>query len=150
MPRIEHEQRRQLFAASPIARLATVTGGGTPHVVPCCFVLHSDGEAPDVIYSVVDAKPKSTVALKRLDNVRATAAASMVVDHYADDWSELWWVRADGEASVIESGEEHRAAIELLVDKYAQYRENRPDGPVLRIAIGRWSDWTASTGPAAR
>ncbi len=157
VPRIEHEQRRRLLAESPIARLATVTEEGRPHVVPCCFALCPSAAEPaggaesgDVIYSVVDAKPKSTVALKRLDNVRATAAASLVVDHYDEDWSELWWVRADGQAMVIESGEEHRLAIAQLVEKYPQYRQNTPDGPVLRIAIDGWSDWTAAPRPTDR
>lgn len=144
MPRIPNDQRWRLFAESPIARLATVTADAHPHVVPCCFVLHRDESGGDVIYSVVDAKPKSTMALKRLDNVRAMPAASLVVDHYADDWSQLWWVRADGQASVLEPGEESRNAIARLSEKYRQYREQPPPGSVVRVSVTAWSDWTAS------
>ena len=61
-----------------VARLATVRPEGRPHVVPCCFVLSNE-----VLYSAVDAKPKSTVALRRLDNIGAVPSVSMLVDH--------WW-----------------------------------------------------------
>ena len=104
-----------------------------------------DGPWPgDALYSVVDGKPKSTMALKRLDNIRSTGGASLVVDRYSDDWSQLWWVRVDGDATVLEPGEESRFAVETLATKYAQYREMPPTGSVLRIAVTDWSDWTAS------
>src|SRR5947207_15569308 len=89
------------FAAAPVARLATVTADGRPHVVPCCFALTGDR-----IVTAVDGKPKSTLALRRLDNVRAHPAAALVVDHYDDDWSQLWWIRADGDGRVVEDGPE--------------------------------------------
>ena len=78
-----------------------------------------DGE---VVYSAVDGKPKSTLALRRLDNVRAHPATTLLVDHYADDWSTLWWIRLDGRARVLEpggsGGVEHRWALDLLSAKY--------------------------------
>src|SRR5689334_19146024 len=93
-----HATARDRVAAARVGHLATVTEDGRAHVVPCCFVL--DG---DVVYSAVDAKPKRTTALKRLDNVRATGTAELVVDHYDDaDWSALWWVRVSGAAHVVE------------------------------------------------
>ena len=76
----------------------------------------------ETIVTAVDAKADPT-ALKRLDNVRATGRASLLVDHYEEDWSRLWWVRVDGPAEVIES----RAAIDALA-KYEQYRHARPAG----------------------
>src|ERR671910_394708 len=81
--------RRRVFEAR-VGRLATGTAAGRAHLVPCCFML--DG---DTVFSAVDAKPKSTLALRRLDNLRAHPAASLLVDHYSDDWSQLWWVRLD-------------------------------------------------------
>lgn len=147
MPRIDVDVRRRLVADAPVARLATVTADGRAHVVPCCFVL-----IDDAIYSVVDAKPKATGALKRLDNVRATATASLVVDHYEDDWNQLWWVRVDGDALVLEPGQEnsveYELALERLREKYHQYRTQPPRGAVLRIAITGWRDWTAGDQPS--
>jgi PPOX class probable F420-dependent enzyme len=104
--------------------------------VPVCFALH-DGR----IVTAVDDKPKSTRALARLDNVRATGRASLLVDHYEEDWSALWWVRVDGSAEVVVDDD---AAIDALAGKYPQYRAARPAGPVIAIAPERWRSWIPS------
>ncbi len=102
---------RRRVTDARVARLATVTPEGRPHVVPCCFVLAGDR---DVLYSAVDGKPKSTLALRRLANIRANPHASLLVDHYADDWSALWWVRVDGAARLVTEGNERDDAISAL------------------------------------
>src|SRR5919205_4594415 len=88
-----------MFAESPVAMLATVGADGAPHVVPVVFAVHND-----VVYTAVDAKRKSTQRLRRLANIEANPQVSMLVDHYDDDWTQLWWVRVDGEASVYDDG----------------------------------------------
>jgi len=133
----ESELRRRV-ASSPVARLATVRADGVPHVVPVCFAV--DG---DRIVSVVDHKPKATTSLRRLDNVRAHPAVSLLVDQYDDDWARLWWVRVDGTATVRDAGLEHESAVDLLVAKYPQYRDVRPTGAVLEITAVRWLGWSA-------
>lgn len=130
---------RSLLAGARIGRLATVTGNGLPHVIPVCFAL-----AGDLIYSAVDHKPKSTQDLKRLANIRANPAAELVVDHYEEDWSQLWWVRATGNAVEVVEPAERAAGLDLLVAKYAQYRVRRPDGAVIRLAVSRWRGWRSS------
>ena len=35
-------------------------------------------------------------------------------------------------------------AIAALVERYPQYRATRPDGPVIEIAVTRWSGWSAA------
>jgi PPOX class probable F420-dependent enzyme len=136
-------EARRRFAAARVARLATVDGGGQPHLVPIVFTL-----AHDTIYSVVDAKPKRTTELRRLRNVRSNPRVSILVDHYDDaDWSALWWVRADGAARVLDLAEpEARFAVQLLAERYPQ---QRPVGPVLAIDVERWSCWSAR-GEGAR
>lgn len=116
--------------------LSTVTSSGRPHAVPCCFVLTGD-----VLYSAVDAKPKSTLALRRLDNLAANPAACLLVDRYDDDWSELWWIRVDGTARVLVEGDERDHALDLLAAKYPQYQATRPPGPVIALDITRWRSW---------
>jgi PPOX class probable F420-dependent enzyme len=101
-------------------------------VVPCCFVLDSD-----TLYSAVDAKPKTTLALRRLENIRSNGAVSLLVDHYEEDWTRLWWVRIDGTGRIADEVE-RRAAIDLLAAKYEQYRSSPPPGPVVAIDIDRW------------
>jgi len=124
------------FAVAPVARLATVTPDGRPHVVPIVFAL--DG---DVVYTAVDGKPKSSARLQRLANIEANPRVSILVDHYADDWSQLWWVRADGTAAVWSDGPECERGLELLRAKYPQYQEVPLDGPVIAVAVEKWSSW---------
>ena len=127
---------RARVAQAPVARLATVRPDGRPHVVPFCFAL-----SDEVLYSAVDAKPKSTRALRRLDNIRDNSSASVLVDHYADDWETLWWVRLDGRARIIDSGPEFDRALGLLALKYEQYLRDRPLGPVIAVHIIRLQAW---------
>ena len=133
---------RARVAAWPVARLATVGADGSPRLVPCCFVLEGD-----VAYSAVDAvKPKRSLRLRRLDDVQANPAVCLLVDHYSDDWTELWWVRLDGRGRVVEHGPERDRAVELLGAKYRQYRDRPPEGPVLAVDITRWRSWSGATG----
>lgn len=127
---------RARVAAARVARLATVTAGGAPHLVPLCFVL--DG---DVLYSAVDLKPKRTERLRRLANVAAEPRVCVIVDHYEEDWSRLWWIRIDGVARELGQEEEAERARALLRAKYEQYRLQPPAGPVLRIEGQRWRGW---------
>jgi PPOX class probable F420-dependent enzyme len=136
MPSLPPDIAEERFAQARVGRLATVTALGRPHTVPVCFVLH-EGR----IYSAVDAKPKATTDLARLENVRATRRASLLVDHYEEDWSKLWWVRVDGVAEVVDS----ESALDALAAKYEQYRAARPSGPVIAITPERWRSWASST-----
>ncbi len=128
----EAEQRRRV-AAARVGRLATSEGDGPPHLVPVCFVLSGD-----TVYSAVDRKPKRTPQLRRLANVRARPAATLLVDEYAEDWSRLWWVRLRGPARVLEDGQERLTALALLREKYPQYVEQPPDGAVLALDVSEW------------
>jgi PPOX class probable F420-dependent enzyme len=130
-------EARRRFAAAKVARLATADAAGRPHLVPIAFAVEDDR-----VYSVVDAKPKRTAALRRLANVRVNRAVAILVDHYDDaDWSALWWVRADGQGRVLEPGcDEARHAVALLAERYPQ---QRPTGAVLAVDVERWSGWSA-------
>jgi len=133
-------EARRRFGAARIARLATADAAGIPHVVPIVFAV--DG---DRVYSAVDAKPKRTRALRRLANITVNPNVAVLVDHYADDWSTLWWARADGTARVVspDAGDGGRA-IALLTARYAQYSTDPPTGPVIVIDVQRWSGWSAT------
>ncbi|MDQ1718834.1 MAG: hypothetical protein QOE89_2787 [Pseudonocardiales bacterium] len=131
---------RQRFSLARVARLATADADGRPHLVPIVFVVRES-----VIYSAVDAKPKRTTALRRLANIESNPRVAALVDDYQDDWSRLWWVRADGIGRVLAVGtEESDRAINLLAGRYQQYVEQRPVGPVLAIDVERWSGWSAT------
>ena len=119
-------------------RLATAGADGRPHVVPCTFAV--DGSWRIVIG--IDNKPKTSANLRRLRNIRADPRVSLLADHYADDWTGLWWVRADGTAAIEEAGAEHAEHWELLRAKYPQYVGQVLDGPVIVVAVGSWTGWT--------
>ncbi|OBB68597.1 TIGR03668 family PPOX class F420-dependent oxidoreductase [Mycobacterium sp. 852014-50255_SCH5639931] len=129
------------FTRSPVARLATIAPDGFPHLVPVVFAVADD--APDVVYTAVDAKPKTTRRLRRLANIEENPHVSLLVDHYADDWTRLWWVRVDGTASIHADGAAMESACRLLRAKYPQYQSVPLDGPVIAIAVRRWSSWHA-------
>lgn len=134
---------RERLAAAPVAHLATVGAEGKPHLVPITFAV--DGDA---IYFAVDAKPKRTTNLRRLRNIAANPSVAVLVDHYDDDWRRLWWVRVDGRALVLAAGPEAERAIDLLAERYVQYRTARPLGPVVAITIDSITGWSAAEHPA--
>ena len=132
---MSEEEARAAFAAARVARLATAGADGRPHLVPIVFAV-----AGEEIVSAVDAKPKRTTRLRRLANVRENPRVALLADRYDEDWSALWWARADGTARVVERDER---AMELLAARYQQYRAEPPGGPVLVVAVERWSGWRA-------
>ncbi|HEX2275077.1 MAG TPA: TIGR03668 family PPOX class F420-dependent oxidoreductase [Acidimicrobiales bacterium] len=136
MEELEPELRRRVERA-PVARLATVRPDGHPHVVPITFALDAG-----TVVTAIDHKPKTTTSLQRLRNVEARPVASVLVDHYDEDWSRLWWVRGDGSARVVTGGAEREQAVERLVAKYEQYREAPPQGPVIVVSVARWAAWS--------
>jgi PPOX class probable F420-dependent enzyme len=130
---------RERVAAARVARLATIDRDGRPHLVPIVFAL--DG---DTLYTAVDAKPKRSRRLRRIENARERPDVTVLVDHYDDDWNRLWWVRLRGRARVLDAGEEAERALELLAAKYAQYDRERPARPVLAVDVIDWRGWAAA------
>jgi PPOX class probable F420-dependent enzyme len=138
--RLDPDEARRRFAAADVAHLATIRPDGRPHVVPVTFVV--DG---DKIEMAVDAKPKASRNLARLRNIEANPAVSLLVDHYAAEWGELWWVRADGEAGFQTSATEHAALVGRLLEKYPQYGQSADQfGTALVVQVTRWSGWAYS------
>jgi PPOX class probable F420-dependent enzyme len=133
------EEQRALVAAARVARLATLRADGTARLVPITFVL-LDG----LVCSAVDeVKPKTSTRLARLADVRRDPRVGLVVDHYAADWSALWWVRVDGTAAVHEDGPLRERALAALVARYPPYAEAPPDGVLLVVTPDRWTGWSA-------
>lgn len=130
---------RQRFADASVAHLATAGADGRPHLVPITFAVDAD-----TLYFAIDDKPKRTRELQRLKNIAANPAVAVLVDHYEDDWSRLWWVRVDGTARVITDHARAQHALDLLAKRHPQYRDARPAGPVVAISIDRMSGWSSA------
>lgn len=133
--RLHADVCRQRFAAARVARLATVDPAGRPHLVPITFAVLADR-----LVTAVDQKPKATTELRRLRNIAVNPSVSVLCDHYADDWNQLWWARIDGVATVLDETE-RPAALAVLLAKYWQYRDDPPRGPVISVTVDRWTGW---------
>jgi PPOX class probable F420-dependent enzyme len=123
------------FAQARVARLATADQDGRPHLVPVTFAVHDD-----VVVFAVDHKPKTTTNLRRLRNIRENDQVSLLVDHYEEDWRQLWWVRVDGTARILPVADQIEP-VEWLRAKYEQYRDRPPRGPVIEIRVRKVVDW---------
>ncbi|WP_078884130.1 TIGR03668 family PPOX class F420-dependent oxidoreductase [Streptomyces sp. NRRL S-340] len=150
MPRMDAEEARRRFAAARVARLATVDPAGRPHLVPVVFAVPDGG----TIVTAVDRKPKSTTRLKRLRNMAAHPCVCLLADAYDEDWTRLWWARADCRARILPAGRpdeaadagrrrEREEALALLCRKYPQYTDQPPDGAVVALSVRRWTGWSA-------
>jgi len=132
-------QLRERFAARPVARLATVRPDGAPHLVPVVFATSGD-----TVWLAVDAKPKRTTRLQRLTNLRHDPRCALLADHYEEDWSRLWWVRADGVATVVDEPGPDHPGVAALVERHPQYRVQPPAGPLVVVRVERWSGWSST------
>lgn len=131
--RRDEDWARARFATARVARLATVRPDGSPRIVPIVFAL-----AGGVLLTAVDHKPKQTTKLARLADISAEERVTVLVDEYAEDWSQLWWARADGQARVEEGYD-----VGPLVAKYDHYADRPPAGPVIVLDVERWTGWSA-------
>lgn len=131
------DDARARFAGAPVARLATVGADARPHLVPVVFAVRHD-----VVFTAVDAKPKTTRRLRRLANIEHNPRVSLLVDQYDDDWTQLWWVRADGVATIHRDGGVVTTGRAALRAKYPQYEAVPLDGPVIEIVVDRWRGWS--------
>ena len=146
MERLERVERFELstgalrlIRSARVAHLATSDKSGQPHVIPICFVC--DGK---VFYLPIDEKPKRTLPskLKRLKNIRENPKVSLVIDRYDEDWRKLGYILIFGKARILQSGEKHRNAVQLLRKKYPQYRSMAiHERPMIAITANRVVSW---------
>lgn len=127
------------LAAARVGHLGSTRPDGAPHIVPITFAI-TDG----TLVTMVDHKPKTTQRLQRLVNLESTPRASVMVDHYSEDWSELWWVRIDGPASIHHDGELWESSRRELAAKYAHYARKRPEGPAIAVTIETVTSWEST------
>ncbi|MCY4620298.1 MAG: TIGR03668 family PPOX class F420-dependent oxidoreductase [bacterium] len=136
--RISPDWIHQRLSDARSATLGTTDGAGRAHLVPIVFAYRDR-----VIYTAIDAKPKTTLRLRRIRNIEANPHVSVLVDHYEDDWDRLWWIRLDGTALIASGGPLRETALELLTEKYPVYAGQPPPGPAIAITVERIRSWSA-------
>ncbi len=136
------EEARLFADRHRVARLATASAAGEPHVIPLCYAI-----AGDTLYFVIDEKPKQTHrGLKRLRNIDANPRVALVVDDYADDWTQLAYLMIEGRAGLVADEAEFDQALMLLRQRYPQYvgmPMRFETNPMVRISIERFRLWRA-------
>jgi coenzyme F420-0:L-glutamate ligase / coenzyme F420-1:gamma-L-glutamate ligase len=131
---------RAKLDAARVARLATLDEQQSPHLVPICFALNAN-----VFYSAIDRKPKRVAPkrLARLRNIKKTPQVALLVDHYEENWTLLWYVLVRGKAKLVSAPAERKRALQSLREKYPQYRGGmlQENAPLLRITPERITAW---------
>jgi PPOX class probable F420-dependent enzyme len=135
------ERAARVLEQARRAVLATVDRGGDAHAVPVCFAVRGTD-----LVTPVDFKPKSGKPLARLRNIEATRSATLLFDSWSEDWERLAWVMVRGAARLDSPG----SADAALAERYAQYAERPPGGPVIVVTPGRIVWWTAAGSPRTR
>ena len=124
------------------ATLATIAADGRPHLVPVCFALEAGA-----IVIAIDEKPKRGGELARLRNLARDPRASLLVQHYADDWTELAWVRCEGRGAVLPRGDERPGALTALRGRYPRYATMELERlPLIVMGVERVVSWRWTDG----
>jgi PPOX class probable F420-dependent enzyme len=128
---------RTLLGSARVGRLGIVDDAGHPRVLPVTFAL-----AGEALVTAIDHKRKDVPAerLARVRWLRARPRAVLTVDHYEEDWSRLAWVQALGPVKLLDAAQAPDA-IAALIERYEQYRDRPPAGPVIELAPDRLVWW---------
>lgn len=135
----------RLTAAQARARLAT-----HDHGVLCTVHVERGVDAVPVAYALDDelvgipidqVKPKASSRLQRERNLEADPRATLLIEQWdRDDWSRLWWVRAELRWVADPPPERVEALAARLAERYPQYRD-RPFTRVLVLQLVGLTGW---------
>lgn len=143
-------REEQFIAQQRCGHLAASNTIGAPHVIPVCYAW--DGAR---FWIALDEKPKRVepLQLKRVRNIHVRGEASLVIDHYDDDWSRLGYVLVSGPAAVLQgNAPEHANALALLRERYPAYRamalEERPLIAITPKKVSAWGKLDKAEDPS--
>jgi hypothetical protein len=139
------EQAMTLLGGQDHGILCTVHPVRGVDAVPVVFALDDGGMLGIPIDRV---KPKSTARLQRERNLDADPRATLLVEHWdANDWSRLWWVRAELHRVVAASPDVVAGLGARLAGRYPQYSD-QPFSGILVLRVVKVSGWAAA-GPGS-
>lgn len=129
--------------AAPVGRLALRDLEDRPEVLPIVFA-----RAAGRLWTPIDGKPKTRAQLARLAWIARAPEVMLLVDHYADDWSALWWLRLRARADVVgDKDPDWCAAVDAIEAKYPQYRSTPlflSEPILIRLSWHAVSWWAAA------
>jgi hypothetical protein len=118
--------------------LATVHATRGVDAVPVVYAV-TEGR---IVVPIDTVKPKATTQLQLLENLRLDPRCVLVVEHYAEDWSQLWWVRVHG------AGFERALTPELtgaLADRHPPYAAEGALASAIEITPDLVTGWSAAS-----
>jgi len=128
--RLEPEEARARLAAEIHGVLCTLHPTRGPDPQPVVFAVSADF----VGVPIDRVKPKKSSRLQREDNLEFDPRSSLLVEHWeVEDWTRLWWVRADLEHVVSPS----QAVVDDLGERLARSVPQYADKPFHRILVCR-------------
>jgi PPOX class probable F420-dependent enzyme len=125
------EAQAEFLRWARVARLASTSPDGSPHVVPVCPAL----DGAEVVVALMDGSVK-------LRNVREDPRVALVVDDYREDWDANAGLVLRGRARFL-AGADWERARGLLYEKFSQYAPLSPieRDPIVAIALEHVSSW---------
>lgn len=139
--KLSEDEARSRLAAQVHGVLVTLHPERGPDPQPVVYAVTDDGHVGVPIDKV---KPKSSTRLRREDNLDADPRGSLLVEHWeTEDWSRLWWVRAQLEHVPDPAA----AVVDDLADRLARTVPQYADKPFHRVLVCRVvgvTGWAAS------
>jgi Pyridoxamine 5'-phosphate oxidase len=139
--RLTAAQARARLAAHDHGVLCTVHGERGVDAVPVVYAVDDDG---CVGIPVDRVKPKTSSRLQRERNLAADPRAALLVEHWdREDWSRLWWVRAELRWRRDPSAAREADLAARLARAFPQYRD-QPFTRVLVLDVVGVTGWAAA------
>jgi PPOX class probable F420-dependent enzyme len=136
--RLAEDEARARLAAHDHGVLCTVHPERGVDAVPVVYVVEGD----HVGVPIDRVKPKASSRLQRERNLEADPRGTLLIDHWDhDDWSQLWWVRAE----LRFEGDDSPTLAARLAERFPQYRD-QPFARVLVLRMVGVSGWAAAGG----
>lgn len=103
-----------------------------------------DADSNAIVIPIDTVKPKTGVRLQRLRNLEADPRATLLVDHYDDDWTRLWWVRAHGPAREAAPSADQ---LDRLAAAFPVYAAAGSVPSVILLEVEGITGWSADLPP---
>jgi PPOX class probable F420-dependent enzyme len=142
---IDDTRIKAIVDKARVARLATVDSECKPHLIPVVFVYDNN-----YYFIPIDDKHKTSTPekLRRTKNIRQNSNVVLLIDEYDEDWTKLYFIMIQGNASIIggKKLEQHEMVLlekahKLLYEKYLQYEKIGVGGYVIKIHPKKVISW---------